>query len=978
MYRAGNRDGGDDLPPNEPFIASDEEEEEEQPLEERLTAYGLHFESLPPFTRKTKTILVVLTSALLCDGFSHSAHYIDRNKLGGYYEDHAGVIKGLVKEKRRRRAGADPPEASRMHGEAIELFTDGKLDEALTRLQALVVEYPNLAVAYKSLGLVHENRKEWHEAATNYEIAGDKLKEPGMWTQAAHLYKQLGDTAKAFTCFGKAAKHGSVDLDAFQQRAQILMQSNQPKKALHELLAARKVPAHVHNIELLKEIARIYDHNLGEVSSAVEILAEAYKYMVENLDRPNNNLRHPALLDHDLVLAYSRLLARQNEWDKVLPIIEYADRKRGMAPLPVEIPFLATMTRINLHGLHAGRNQLHRLLLEQSAVEYGDLFLELANCLMNKEEWAEALNVLSHLRSNPVYEAPVVWSKIAQCQHHLGNLTKATEFYEMSFEHDKSDVDACLALSQIYDENNQPERAIQVVEEYERVSGEKLPTLDASARLPREMMDFGAQSSQEAPAAPAPRADLYDQREAQLKVMLRKARLLLTQGMYDQYVNIMTEFLSNQDIIFNRRRRRRIGSKRSPLEHIAAAVKRKGRKSKNAETPLDSLGAGITSVGSRAPTMDEFGEDEYQEEDDVIEEIEMAPPKARRGGEGNNPKKRKHVEIESGPPQVTLDEGTSNEQMMTSYNPGGGGWVVPSAARLQEMNARRNMWELCGMSEFCNIVIDYCKCLVYLNRTTEQIWKIVDTIYSLVFQEIDFLTESAELRCDLRFHVAQVAYSAGKYDSATQLTRLVCHTYPNNPHVWNFFFKCVSRTRQFYLSRSFCSRLVAKHPDCLPLLLLTGHLSLMSGSFQFAITSYLKGYQQDPNVPITLLCTAVGYINRSMSRSNPNHNGAVMKAFAFFYRYYIEQVFGGRGGAHEATYNLARAFHHLSLYQYAIPLYKKVLTDTNLPVLRLSPEEKDHYVATLQREAAYNLALIYRSSGAHHLARQLMMYYLTF
>jgi general transcription factor 3C polypeptide 3 (transcription factor C subunit 4) len=66
----------------------------------------------------------------------------------------------------------------------------------------------------------------------------------------------------------------------------------------------------------------------------------------------------------------------------------------------------------------------------------------------------------------------------------------------------------------------------------------------------------------------------------------------------------------------------------------------------------------------------------------------------------------------------------------------------------------------------------------------------------------------------------------------------------------------------------------------------------------------------------------------------------------------------------EALFNLGKAFHHISLYQFAVPLYEEVLS--------LSSESDPH---ELKREAAFNLSLIYRTTGNKDLAHDVLMRY---
>lgn len=82
----------------------------------------------------------------------------------------------------------------------------------------------------------------------------------------------------------------------------------------------------------------------------------------------------------------------------------------------------------------------------------------------------------------------------------------------------------------------------------------------------------------------------------------------------------------------------------------------------------------------------------------------------------------------------------------------------------------------------------------------------------------------------------------------------------------------------------------------------------------------------------------------------------------------------------EALYNIARAYHHIGLVTLAATYYEKVLTihERDYPIPKLPNENQDDIdslkpgYCDLRREAAYNLHLIYKSSGAVDLARQVL------
>lgn len=82
----------------------------------------------------------------------------------------------------------------------------------------------------------------------------------------------------------------------------------------------------------------------------------------------------------------------------------------------------------------------------------------------------------------------------------------------------------------------------------------------------------------------------------------------------------------------------------------------------------------------------------------------------------------------------------------------------------------------------------------------------------------------------------------------------------------------------------------------------------------------------------------------------------------------------------EALYNIARALHHVGLVSLAASYYEKVLAtcEKDYPIPKLPNESQDSSESRkpgycdLRREAAHNLHLIYKKSGALDLARQVL------
>lgn len=66
----------------------------------------------------------------------------------------------------------------------------------------------------------------------------------------------------------------------------------------------------------------------------------------------------------------------------------------------------------------------------------------------------------------------------------------------------------------------------------------------------------------------------------------------------------------------------------------------------------------------------------------------------------------------------------------------------------------------------------------------------------------------------------------------------------------------------------------------------------------------------------------------------------------------------------EACYNIGRAFHQLGIIDLALKYYLKIISNNN---------QNNNF----KKEAAYNISLIYKSSGTEILSKQILFNYLT-
>lgn len=196
-----------------------------------------------------------------------------------------------------------------------------------------------------------------------------------------------------------------------------------------------------------------------------------------------------------------------------------------------------------------------------------------------------------------------------------------------------------------------------------------------------------------------------------------------------------------------------------------------------------------------------------------------------------------------------------------------------------------------------------------------------------------------------------------------------------------------------------------------------------------ALGEFFHAYRLGPAQPLTLLCLAVAHVQHAMTRKVNDRHRTVLQAFAFlqvssrtaqhicsagaklqqlllnaaascrcllcmlmlptackacmmdvmlcrlFSACVMQEYAQHRANSQESNYNLGRAAHHLGITHIAVQYYQKCLHigNSSYQAEQQSPAGK----ASLQREAAFNLSLIYRDAGADDLARQVLRQFLT-
>ncbi|AQK50194.1 tetratricopeptide repeat (TPR)-containing protein [Zea mays] len=278
--------------------------------------------------------------------------------------------------------------------------------------------------------------------------------------------------------------------------------------------------------------------------------------------------------------------------------------------------------------------------------------------------------------------------------------------------------------------------------------------------------------------------------------------------------------------------------------------------------------------------------------------------------------------------------------------------------------------------EHHQLVLNLCRTLALLQRY----WDALQIINRTLKLGNDALT--GDKKEELRSLGAQIAYRAPDPSHGFKYVRYVVQQHPYSLAAWNSYYKVVSRIEdRFPHHFKYLLRTREANPDCVPPIIISGHRFTAISQHQSAARDYLEAYKLDPENPLINLCVGTALISLALGFRLQNKNQCIVQAFAFLYRY-LRLC----DNSQEASYNIARAYHHIGLNTLAAVYYDKALSteEKDHPIPKLpyeagsrAPEDLRPGYCDVRREAAFNLHLIYMKSGATDLARRILKTYCT-
>lgn len=765
--------------------------------------------------------------------------------------------KKMMKERRHR---SKLPRALRgLMGEANIRYARGDKEDAILMCMEIIRQAPVAYEPFSTMAMIYEDQGDM-EKALQFGLIAAHLNPSDCeeWVKLADMSLEQDNIKQAIICYTKAIKYDSSNVQYLWERSSLYEQVGEHKQAMdgyRRILSLLPPTDGEHFMQLSRDMAKSY-YESSELPSAIGVMEEALE-------------RHPELVTHECVNMAAELFIANHQHDKALEALvkfcgivlkrqekvetkleeqtltqdteedtkEDTEEEKGkvievVIPDAVPIDIRAKMMVCLIHQqVFKPLDPMLTSLMEQSPEELGDLYLDVAEAFMEEGEYNSALPLLSALVCSERYNLAVVWLRHAECLKALGHLEVAVKSYSKVVEMAPLHLEARLALSTLQQQLGRPNMALEALE----------PMYDAETL------------AQDSSAA-----------QQELKLLLHRSTLLLSQGRMDDYIDTVLTMLSMfLKVAMVRAQVCVVADMSSGVKHLKLI-----KVSRSALTEI---------VDQEAAYLDVTGKTSVLSKDDW--------------------------------------------------------WKL----------SLRCLSVLCEEKRFAEAELLVDSTLEYYSFYDDRVKR----------KELEYLGLSA-------------AFLDHNFRTAYNYIRLMLMDSVERPQLWNVFNQITLHSQDARHHR-FCLRLMLKHPDNHALYLLNGHTSLVSGTFKHALGQYMQAFRNEPDHPLHSLAIGLTFFHMACQKFVMKRHSLTVQGFSFLWRY-VDL----RGQCQESLYNLGRALHQLGLTHLAIHYYEKALT---LPPLKLEGIEDDQ--VDLRREIAYNLSLIYQSSGNKDMARHIIYTYCT-
>lgn len=380
---------------------------------------------------------------------------------------------------------------------------------------------PSAPEPFQTLAMIYENDQP--EKSLQFALIAAHLspKDADQWIRLANLSLESGDMKQAITCYSKAIQASPKDISLYETRAHLQEQNGDKKaylrgytKLIHQLEAedgeyimkyakilAKRYMQEDNKEQALEAVETIFTKcpdliTLEEVNIMTELLIalKQFKRCLDILVKYTDiQIQYKKNEEKERIVNDTKSEKKEecnNTKEKAISSsrsqnsdeIESCDVPDNVV-VDLKAKFLITL--IELDYIPIAEKLLSKFYTRENPEISGDLFLDIAEALMDKKEFQRALVLLDPLVRSSNFSLAAVWLRHAECWVGFNNFNKAIESYEAVRKLSPQHLGARLALAKLYKKVECYDKAIEVL--YQDPQSD---TLDSDVLYQRTLLLF--------------------------------------------------------------------------------------------------------------------------------------------------------------------------------------------------------------------------------------------------------------------------------------------------------------------------------------------------------------------------------------------------------------------------------------------------------------------------------------------------------
>lgn len=367
----------------------------------------------------------------------------------------------------RKIKRALPPALQGLMGQANLSFAQGDNAMAEKLCLEIIRQEPEAAEPYLTLSQICENSDEemYKELLL---LAAHVISTSYQWLQVAEIMLEKNNLKQANFCLAKATRCDPKNLEIRLKRIEILRQLGDEKHELHcRFCMLGFIPKEDHKflISQAKLVAKKY-HQEGLVTKSLDAMLKAYNKVPEHFNTED-------------VHSFIELLMNNQQYRKCLSVLvshtglSFKSKQKTKDFYEITDLFIPDdmlmdlRTKMCICLIQLDANNLLDILIDNiynfiDVERGGDCYLDIAETLIAKKLFKQALRLLNPLVHSNSYSLAAVWLLHADCLRAIEDFSQAIESYKKVVELSQH-KDAKLTLAALLKQENRLEEAIEAL-----------------------------------------------------------------------------------------------------------------------------------------------------------------------------------------------------------------------------------------------------------------------------------------------------------------------------------------------------------------------------------------------------------------------------------------------------------------------------------------------------------------------------------